>query len=78
MKHLWQCEMALIQFVEESQFSECGKPLHPACKKSMHLAGKSGFGNIYKQKDKRDPLSDVKKHWLLHSSCLEKLPVKFC
>jgi len=50
----------------------------PACKKSMHLAGKSGFGNIYKQKDKRDPLSDVKKHWLLHSSCLEKLPVKFC
>jgi len=40
----------------------------------MYLAGKSGFGNIYKQKDKRDPLSEVKKHWLLHSSCLEKLP----
>jgi hypothetical protein len=46
----------------------------PACKQSMYLAGKSGFGNIYKQKDKRDPLSEVKKHWLLHSSCLEKLP----
>jgi len=30
----------------------------PASKQSMHLAGKSGFGNIYnKQKDKRDLIS---------------------
>jgi hypothetical protein len=49
-----------------------------ACKQRMHLAGKSGFSNIYKQKDKRDPISEVKKHLLLHSSYLNKLPVKTC
>jgi hypothetical protein len=50
----------------------------PACKQRMHLGGKSGFSNIYKHKDKRDPISEVKKHWLLQSSYLDRLPVKTC
>jgi hypothetical protein len=58
-------------------FLNVGNP--PAWAQSMHLAaGKSGFSNIYKQNDKRDPISEVKKHWLLHTSYLDKLPVKIC